>query len=109
MHGVARLVRDVASAPVVAEDATRGSAEREEERDERAEREPVRISVLREVACIVVALATDTEEDHVDDPRDEGGEQREACEERHHNSPHAMITCTNDPAEKCNAREARGC
>ena len=73
-HHVAHLVRDIASAPVTAEDAARGRAEREQERDERAQREPVRVSVLCSVACVVVALTTNTEEDHVDDPCNEGGE-----------------------------------
>lgn len=77
--------------PVPAKRAKRTRTEAQNECNERAERKPVRVAVLRPQALVSVSLPRDAEEDHIDDPCDEGSEECETCDERHEDGARSMV------------------
>lgn len=68
-----RLV-SISASPVTSEDAACRRAEAEEERDERAQRQPVGVAVLGRGAVTTYSVARDAEEDQVDNEGDKGYE-----------------------------------
>lgn len=94
--------------PISPEAATHARAESQQQRDERAQGQPVRVAVLRGVAGVSDLVARDAEEDHVDDPDDERDEGGEAGEEGHEDGARAVVREAAEAEERREAREARG-
>lgn len=90
--GTTRLVRSPPGT-IAAKDAARGRDEADDEGDEGAEHEPVGVAERGITAAVADVGARDTEEHHLDDPRDKGDEEREGRDEAHEDGAGTMIAC----------------
>ena len=77
------LVGYVSSAPVATENATSRSAEAQCKSDESAEREPICIAVLCNIAVVAISLSCNAKQNHIDNPSDERRHHAESREEGH--------------------------
>ncbi|KIJ22664.1 hypothetical protein M422DRAFT_276872 [Sphaerobolus stellatus SS14] len=95
--------------PTIAPTAPNGPrAERKDERNKRAEGEPVGVAVLRIGTDVAEAVAGNAPEDHVDYPDDEGDEERERGREGHEYRANAGVGGAAEAEEHGEACEARG-
>ena len=78
-----KLVGNIPPSPVAAKYTASCGAEAQKEGNESTKGEPVGIAVLGRGACVAVARSCNAEEDHVDDPGNEGHEESEAREKSH--------------------------
>ena len=106
-----RLVRRIrrpsrSSTPIPSKDPTEPNAEAQKQGHERAQREPVRIAVLRGEAVAADAVAQDAEERHVDDPRDEHDERRHEREDAHEDRADAVVGRAAEAEEDAEEGEA---
>jgi len=79
----------VAAVAIASEHATDGSAESDDEGDERTEDHPVCVSVAGGIPLRAETVACDAEQDHVDHPNDESDDRRERGRQCHDDRAHA--------------------
>ena len=89
----------VASAAVATEGATEACEESEEEGNERTEDHPVGIAPGGIEAAIAHVAAGDAEEDHLDNPSNEGDEEGECADEGHEDGAGTVICGTAEAEE----------
>lgn len=105
-RNVLNLVGDIASAPVTAEDTAGRRAECKDECHECSESKPVGVPVLRCLTSVTVALTSDAEEDHIDNPSNKCCEQSKTSNQCHQDCPNAVIGGSNQAKDGCDSRKS---
>ena len=84
------------AAAVATANADCAGAEADEERDEGAEDEPVGVAEGGIDTAVTRAVASNAEEDHLEDPRNERNDHRDRTDEAHENCADAVVACAAD-------------
>ena len=93
------------AAAVATERAAQAGEETEEECNESAEHQPVGISPSSIEAGVAHVVASDTEEDHLEDPSDKRYQERKRANEGHEDGPNTVVRGAAEPEEHREAGE----
>lgn len=104
----ARLVGSITTTTVRAEYTACRRAESCEQCNERAESHPYCVTIVGADAIGAELVTSDAEENHVDDPGDEGCEHGKCGSESHDNSSRTVVGSTADAEEGCKTGKTGG-